>query len=471
MTFFDLELKTGALISDSDETISYHELNERVKYFTKHYLDHNSSVLLITENNITSLLVYLSCIRQNNLVILLDSQTSIDKVQEIVKAFKPNLVVFPNSKNLSLTDKFEELKTFGHHRVFSITNNQYIETDTQLLIETSGSTGRPKFVRLSQQNLNSNSNSIIQALGMRRNDRLITTLPFCFAYGLSMINTHIALGASIVLNSNPINSPIFWNNVRKFEISSLGGVPVQYEFLSKLPSRFFRETKLKTLTQAGGRLDFEKVVNMSKTSRNCEIDFFVMYGQTEATARISVLPSELASEYPDSVGHVIPGGKVELDQVGESYLNSSKSHQGQLIYHGENVSLGYAENWSDLLKPDINKGVLRTGDIATINSNGLIFITGRSGRFLKINGKKLSIDSIQDGLRMENINAFCFQINDNLKICAQEELSYKAIQKVLWRDYQIRDSEFQIKRIPNIPVTSSGKIDYGRLESLYKEIS
>ena len=99
MTFFDLELKTGALISDSDETISYDELNERVKYFTKHYLDHNSSVLLITENNITSLLVYLSCIRQNNLVILLDSQTSIDKVQEIVKAFKPNLVVFPNSKN------------------------------------------------------------------------------------------------------------------------------------------------------------------------------------------------------------------------------------------------------------------------------------------------------------------------------------------------------------------------------------
>ena len=259
-----------------------------------------------------------------------------------------------------------------------------IHPDLALLLSTSGSTGSPKLVRLTLKNLAANADSIAQYLQLTSQERPITSLPMSYSYGLSVINSHLHAGATIVFTDDGVLRREFWDAVDRYGCTSFAGVPYTYQMLLQTGLLNKKGSSLKMLTQAGGRLDERYIQQMHELALVRGWKFFVMYGQTEATARISYVPFEQLGSKIGSVGIAIPDGSLTVDE-----------HTGELVYCGPNVMLGYAECREDLAKGDELHGVLRTGDLARQDADGYFYITGRLKRFLKMFGKRFNLDDVE----------------------------------------------------------------------------
>jgi len=267
-----------------------------------------------------------------------------------------------------------------------------------LLLATSGSTGDPRIVRLSYRNLAVNTASICEYLHLNERERPVTTLPMQYTYGLSVINSHLLAGACVLLTTASLVQKEFWSFLETEKATSFGGVPYTYEILKKI--HVFQKTlpSLRTITQAGGRLPVALQKEVGLWARQQGIAFYVMYGQTEATARMAYLPPEQCLKKLGSIGKAIPGGRFRLlDKSGAIITEADQI--GELVYEGENVSLGYAQRREDFLLGDVRQGVLFTGDLARRDAEGYYYIEGRQKRFVKIFGIRVSLDACEEILR------------------------------------------------------------------------
>ena len=172
---------------------------------------------------------------------------------------------------------------------------------------------------------------------------------------------------------------------------------------------------LKTITQAGGKLNDELNLEFSKYCNNTNKRFFVMYGQTEATARMSYLPHENSIDKLGSIGIPIPGGEFSLINKDMQKVNKPNT-VGELIYKGKNVSLGYASCIADLKKGDENKGILHTGDLATRDVDGYYYIVGREKRFVKLFGNRVNLDETERLIKVITPDCACIGVNDKMII-------------------------------------------------------
>jgi len=327
---------------------------------------------------------------------------------------------------------------------------------------TSGSTGSPQTVRLSNLNLISNTRSIADYFKIKKKDKTITTLPMSYTLGLSIINTHLIRGASITLTDFSIVQKQFWNLINDNKITTFTGVPFTFETLKKIISVKNHFSSLKYITQAGGKLSKDLVEYFFKFFKKKKIKFFVMYGQTEACARMSFLNYKKIRLNPESIGEVIPGGKFSI--VDDKGLKINKVNvSGELVYTGDNVSLGYAAGYKDLIKKDENNKVLKTGDIAYRNKKNLFFITGRKKRIIKINGIRINLDSIENKFKKENLDCICTGKDDKLEIyCIKSKFSDRIFEKIISK-LKIRQSNYKLSFINKIPRNQSGKIMYKNL--------
>lgn len=326
-----------------------------------------------------------------------------------------------------------------------------------LLLSTSGSTGDRKLVRLSYTNIQANCDSIIEYLGITADERPITTLPMEYTYGLSVIHTHIAAGATVIMTNKTLFQKEFWEMVEKYEVTSMAGVPYTYEMFERLRLRSMDLPHLKTLTQAGGHLHEELQKKYAEWASETGRKFFVMYGQTEATARMSYIPPDKCIEKTGSIGIPVPGGRMEI------------AEDGELIYFGANVSLGYARSREDLALGDENGGCLRTGDMARVDEEGYFYITGRKKRFVKIQGRRISLDKVQEDLQ----EAFaCDEIictgSDDEGITVHTSSRETAdredeIAVMFMEKWQVRPKLVHVRYIEEIPRNSSGKVLYSKL--------
>jgi acyl-coenzyme A synthetase/AMP-(fatty) acid ligase len=284
-----------------------------------------------------------------------------------------------------------------------------------------------------------------------------------YTYGLSIINSHLAVGASIILTEKKLMQREFWQNLKTFEATSFGGVPYTYEMLDKL--RFYRMDlpSLKTMTQAGGKLSLELHRKFAEHSEKSNKHYIVMYGQTEATARMSYLPWQKSLEKAGSIGIAIPGGEFSLIDTDGGIINTPDT-AGELIYKGENVTLGYAKCGEDLINGDERCGVLHTGDIAKFDSEGYYYIVGRKKRFLKLFGNRVNLDEIEDILRSQfpGTDIACGGVDDKMAIYTdrREEKIIPFISEKTGINY----SAFETVVIEKIPRNESGKILYSKLE-------
>ena len=327
-------------------------------------------VLLQADNSLPSLLNYLACLWAGHAVLLVNAELPAASVETLLQQYDPHLWLRPDAAPVPLLPELA------------------------LLLTTSGSTGGAKLVRLSEQNLIANAESIVAYLEMAPDHLALTALPFAYSYGLSVIHSHLLCGAGLVLtNETPLQRG-FWECLKRYPVTQLTGVPYSYQIYEQLRLRRQAWPHLRILTQAGGRLAPERVLDYALWCREQGIRFYVMYGQTEATARISYLPPELAAEYPDSIGVPIPGGELLLLDEQGNEMAAEPGVEGELGYRGSNVMLGYAESLADLALAPMNP-LLRTGDLGYRSADGLWFITGRLKRQIKLSGVRWQLDSLE----------------------------------------------------------------------------
>ena len=384
--------------------------------------------------------------------------------KDLIKNFKPAFIYQP--KILFQCEKdWEQKLMFGKYVLYetNVEIDYDINEELSLLLMTSGSTGRPELVRLSHANICSNTKSICEYLKIGKNDKAITTLPMSYSYGISIINTHLFSGASLILTDSSIVEKKFWNLLSNYRATNFGGVPYTFEMLKKLKFENVSIPSIKYITQAGGKLSQGLLDYFSNACNQKKIDFFVMYGQTEASPRMSYLPPNMLQKKLGSIGIPIPGGKFYLIDEKHQIIDEPNS-EGELVYQGENVSLGYARNCYELANGDLNNGILETGDMVKVDSDGYYYIVGRKKRFLKLFGNRVSLDHIEEKINGAGFDCACVGLDDQMKIYTTVRSNIEKINKFIAEHFDLNKSGFSIICIDAIPRNDSGKILYSELE-------
>lgn len=259
------------------------------------------------------------------------------------------------------------------------------------LFFTSGSTGAPRGVMVSHRNLIANTQSILSYLELRQDDRLLQVLPMHYCFGASLVHTHLRAGASIAIENDFLLPDRALQTMATTRCTGLAGVPASYQILLRR-SAFSRTRfpRLRYLLQAGGKLSDTFIDELRAAQPQARL--FVMYGQTEATARLSYLPPELLEAKRGSIGRGIPG--VTLRVVDEAGNAVAPGKVGQVIAHGQSIAMGYWNAPAETAEV-FRDGWLYTGDTATVDSEGFIYLVGRSREFLKLGGLRVAPQQIE----------------------------------------------------------------------------
>lgn len=445
-----------AIISEGKE-ISYQTLVSHTRELAD-AVGGRCLVFLVCSNTYPSLAGYVSFLRNNIVPLMINHTMNIEMFERLVETYKPKYIWQP--KGFSAGNSVFEL--YDYELTAQDGEEYALADELALLLTTSGSTGSPKYVKQSYSNIRSNAESIIEYLDIRSTDRAITTLPMSYTYGLSIINTHILKGASIVLTEEPIMQRRFWDILKKYEANNFGGVPYTYETLKKLRFERMELPSLRYITQAGGKLGKELHLQFANICKEKGIKLIVMYGQTEATARMSWLPWERSIEKAGSIGIAIPGGEFSLIDVNDELIADSNV-AGELVYKGPNVTMGYAVSNKELALPDERGGVLETGDMAYRDEDGYFYIAGRKKRFLKVYGNRLNLDEMDGLLREAGYEAVTAGEDNHVKIYAVNGDAGEII-SFLVKKTSLNMHAFEVIPIRQIPRSESGKVLYTELK-------
>ena len=394
-----------ALICEDRTRLSYSALAEQADAFgqlmTLRTGQERGLLLIEMCNTKEAVIAYIGAVRARWPVILV-AEGAMVSAPDLLAKFKPDLVYHRSGDDWRLEAGTQ-------------TGLRDMHPELAVMLSTSGSTGSTKLVRLSRSNIHENARSIVEYLEIGTTRVAITNLPCHYSYGLSVINSFLLAGGAVVLTEASVMDGGFHALLNREGVTDLAGVPYTYDLLERLGFRTNPPATLRVMTQAGGRLPPDMVRLYADFARDHVIRFFVMYGQTEATARMAYLPPNQSFENPACIGIPIPRGSFSLRA--EDGAEITKADQsGELIYRGPNIMMGYAQEAADLsIGPALDE--LATGDIATRQVNGLYRIVGRTSRFSKIAGLRIGFDDVEAMLRTAGLPAHVTG-NDNILIIA-----------------------------------------------------
>jgi acyl-coenzyme A synthetase/AMP-(fatty) acid ligase len=400
-----------ALISENNQKLTYSELIQNVNNIIRYLEDKKKLIFLLGQNNFESIIGYLSFIKKGYTVVFLDFKINDYFLKKLISIYDPDYI-FSEKHKLKNLKSFVYILDQNSYRLYKrkFTKELPLNKDLMLMMTTSGSTGSPKFVRQSYENVASNTDSIIKYLNIKKSDVTITSLPISYVYGLSIINTHLFRGSTIVMTNKSIVENVFWNLVNKYRVSSFGGVPFQYNVIEKIFNKSVPRS-LKYTTQAGGKMNHILLKNIINIYKKNKINFIQMYGAAEATSRMSYLKWKDVNKL-GSIGKPIPGGKFYI--IGKNGKKINKIHQkGELVFEGKNVCMGYAKSLKDLSLPNVNKGLLKTGDIAYKDNQGFYYIEGRKDRYAKIYGARVNLSELEEILLKKGIDVIMKEGGEN----------------------------------------------------------
>ena len=462
-----------ALIDDLGNRLTYGDLRREGEALSSAVGSSRALVFCMAANKIGSVIGYVGMMNAKIVPTMLNEDMDEASLSSLIETYRPAFIWVPGrSTGKSIFHAFKPVYS-AYDYVLLKTPYGFVtkvSDETALLLTTSGSTGSPKFVRQSFTNVRTNINSIVEFLQLDETERPITTLPMNYTYGLSIINTHIDVGAAILMTEASVTQRAFWSLFKEEGATSFGGVPYTYEMLKRL--RFLRMDlpSLRSMTQAGGRLLPELHREFAEYAEKEGKKFFVMYGQCEATARMAYLPPDMTLAKIGSVGIPVPGGRFELIDVDGKVIDEPDK-VGELVYYGANVTLGYATSPQDLIKGDERGGRLETGDMAKCDSDGFYYIVGRKKRFLKIFGNRVNLDDVECFLRsaFPDVDSACGGVDDLLYIFADNEEKLPAMKQYVSEKTKIHPSAFKTVALESVPRSQSGKIIYAKLASYYEQ--
>ena len=452
-----------AIVTDDGRRLSYTQLLAQADGIAA-CVGTRSLVLIVTRNEPAAVAAYVGLQRAGCVTMLVNHKMGEGALRALIDAFRPAFVFLPS-------DLASIISASPLHRVddytlsaTGIAPDYTMHAELAVLLGTSGSTGSPEYVRLSRSNLAANTRSIVEYLGIAANDRAITTMPMSYSYGLSIINTHLAMGATLVTTELSLMEKPFWTLLREARVTTFGGVPFIYQMLKRLHFERMQLPHLRYITQAGGRLDTELAREFAHWCAEKGVGFIAMYGQTEATARIAYVPAEHAAAKAGTIGIAIPGGRIWL--AGENGKPVVNGTPGEIVYEGANVSLGNVRDRFALAEPDRRRGVLFTGDIGSRDRDGFFLIHGRKSRFLKVFGHRVGLDDVEQLLARRGIEAVCAGVDDALVIFTTDAGAIDRIRDIVRDNTSISPKGIKITQIASIPRNDAGKVRYAALNEL-----
>ena len=456
-----------AVIDDNERQITYAELEGATQTLARH-IPRRCLVFCLCQNTLGSLIGYTSFLKNRIVALMLDAHLDKTLLAQLRERYRPDYVWIPGSLKEKVKGS-EVFSDWGYSLIKTPDHHVYpLFEDLALLLTTSGSTGSPKFVRQSYKNIESNTASIVNYLHLTESERPVTTLPMNYTFGLSVINTHLAVGATLLLTDKTVIQRDFWDFMNKHGATSFSGVPYTYEMLNKL--LFFRRQlpTLRTMTQAGGKLLPELHRKFAEYARQSGKNFVVMYGSAEATARMGYLPPEISLEKWGCMGKAIPGGRFSLVD-GNGGLITDPGVVGELFYEGDNVTLGYALCGEDLVKGDENHGCLATGDMAKVDEDGIYTIVGRKKRFLKIFGNRVGLDETERLIKTNfpDMECACAGKDDEMRVYVTEKEKCVPVRTFLVQKTGLNPVAFRVTCVESLPKNEAGKILYKKLEEMY----
>jgi acyl-CoA synthetase (AMP-forming)/AMP-acid ligase II len=404
-----------------------------------------------------SVISYLSVLTAGHVALVTNPQTSTD----IVRRYHPDAEVGASGELV--------MGPRRHHA---------LHPDLALLLSTSGSTGSPKLVRLSAASVLSNADAIVTALRLQPNDRGITTLPLHYCFGLSVLHSHLRAGASVVLRTGSVTEPGFGAVLADQRVTTLAVTPYLLDLLRLQGVLDDRLPALRLIAQAGGALAPQRIAELAALGRRQGWGLAVMYGQTEATARMAVLPPELAERFPDAAGWPVtgshfrvdtpvraapdtPGSPLTDDAHRSGASAASNSTAGELIFDGPGVMMGYAEHPDDLALPRMVTE-LRTGDIGTVDEHGLVRVLGRRSGFVKIMGVRVDLGRVERLLDEQGVRACVTGDDTGLRVCvvsSAEDAALDDIRPLIATAAGIGALSVRVRAVAELPLLPTGKVD------------
>jgi len=455
--------------TSTGKSISYSELETDSNIVAnKTKLSNKGIIFLFTSNTLDCIVTYLGILRSGNAVLLVDEKLNNEIRNNLIDIYNPEFIITSTDaqlENYHIYSKYDSLLFFRRNNF--IVGKIYSELG--VLLSTSGTTGSPKLARLSYKNVQSNAESIADYLQIDSNERPITTLPLNYSYGLSVVNSHLLKGATIILTDKTVFFRDFWNVFNEYKCTSFAGVPYTYTMLKRISFENIELPTLKHFTQAGGKLSEEFIRHFNQYALEKRVNFFVMYGQTEATARITYVPPERLSDKIGSIGISIPGGELKI--MNDEIEITNPNEVGEIVYKGDNVMLGYAETRDDLSKGDELNGTLYTGDLGYKDKDGFFYVTGRMKRFIKIFGLRINLDEVQKMIENHfGISAACTGRDDLLKVLvhSDDKLAEVNVKNEILKMYKLNFKSVVVKSTNQIPTNSSGKYDYTKINEMFE---
>lgn len=450
-----------AALDDNGGVLSYGSLVDISKE-VKNCLGERELVFCLCENKIGSLAGFLAIYDNKDVPLLLSASIDRGLLNALFTTYHPSYFWMPSTlvSEFGYTTVYEK---WGYSLCKTGLTAPAMHPELSMLMTTSGTTGSPKLVRHKYGNIESNAKNVASVFEWTTEERGIVDLPMQYTMGLNVINSHLYAGATILLVSSNLLSPNYWKFIKEQQGTNFTGVPYSYEIFNKLRFTRMDLPYLTTLAEGGGKLSDNLFQTFATYAEEKGKRFFATFGTTETSARLAYLPPKDATTHIGSIGKAIPEGKLMLVDENGSEITAPEV-EGELIYEGPNVTMGYGVCVEDLLKGDEFCGVYHTGDIAKKDADGYFYIVGRMKRFLKLFGLRVSLDQsekiIKDSL---GLDCACAGDDQKMKIYITDEVQKDATKKLIAEKTGLVPTCFEVIVIPKIPRFESGKINYGAL--------
>lgn len=457
--FLDIDKKNQdaiAAIDDSKQSVTYGDLCIFSGEFARNVAS-RSLIVIFAQNSIGSLMGYVAALSTKIVPLILSANTDRELYEHLIEKYAPQYIWLPES----MYRNFEGKTLFSKYNYVLMQVASYsppLYKELSLLLPTSGSTGSPKLVRHSYRNIEANARNVAALFGLTKNEIPVVVLPMHYTMGLSVITSHLWVGAKLFISSKSLMDRSFWADLKKYKVSSFTGVPFSYEIMDKL--HFFRMEfpDLKIITQGGGKLNSELFKKCSEYAIQTNKKFIPTYGQTEGTARMAFLKPEKAIDKIGSIGQAIPNGTLSV-MDSEGVETTEGEAIGEMIYRGENVTLGYALCKEDLQKGDVNNGILHTGDIVRRDSEGFYFVIGRMKRFLKIFGLRVGLDEVEYLVKSNfDTDCVCGGSDEILEVRITNREIVNVVQTFIMEKTKLFHKNIKVIAVESIERNEAGKV-------------
>ena len=451
------DLDKVAAIDDSGQQLTYGELCRAAAEFARH-LPHRTLIFILAENCNGALIGYLSALNSRVVPLIIGNKTDRVLFDALYEKYQPEYMWLPEERIADFHLKEVVYNTHGYALAGTGFDAPDMYADLALLLPTSGSTGSTKLVRHSYRNIEANAENVNKLFGLTPSECAMASLPMHYTMGLSVITSHLYAGATVLLSGKSLLDPAFWKRMKEEGATSFTGVPYSYDILARLG--FFRMDlpNLKMVSQGGGKLTESMWMQLTDYAECKGIRFIATYGQTECTGRMAYLPAELARKKICSIGMAEPGGQLSLiDDAGHETFQGEAT--GQMVYRGENVTLGYATCRADLLKADDNHGVMYTGDLARRDADGCYYIIGRKSRFLKLYGLRIGLDEVEELIHSQfGTDCYCSGDDEHLLVKITDATVAERVPLFIEEKTHLFHQKVRVQVVDRIPRNEVGKV-------------